>query len=100
MNDLEDQMVYKLSSIIEENDPNSAIIVGDMGFTDTNLMRFLRDDLGYGFAIRIRSNVYINEDGINAAPVWSYAPSDGSNIHIKNTFITHSLSKVESIIVS
>ncbi len=83
-----------------KKDSHKVAIVADMGFTDTNLMRFLRNDLGYGFVIRITSNIYVSEDGVNSAPAYSYAPNDGSVRTIENGLITHNFFELKSILIS
>ena len=96
MNQIEDDMIYNLAKSIGEKN-GKVVIVADRGFNDTNFMRFLKNEMGYDFTIRLRSNIYVYTTKTEGAPVYGHISENMQPKIIKNGFITKELFQIETI---
>jgi hypothetical protein len=57
--DYEDSVLRRLREVLPEG--VEVTIVADRGFADCKLMRFLAEELGFGFVIRLRGQYYVTD---------------------------------------
>lgn len=100
MNNTEDDLIFLFSEIIDELSISKVTVIADRGFVDTAFMKHLRDNFGFDFIIRIRSNILIKDGDSELIQAKYHAPEDGSTKIIKNGHITEKLFAVETIVIS
>ena len=98
MNQIEDDMIYDLAKSIGKKN-GKVVIVTDRGFNDTNFMRFLKNEMGYDFTIRLRSNIYVYTTKTEGAPVYGHISKNMRPKIIKDGFITKELFQIETIYI-
>ena len=66
----------------------SVCFLADRGFTDTQLMRYLRDDLHWHFRIRVKSNTWIHRAGKGWKQLHHYPLALGEAILLQGVTLT------------
>ncbi len=98
MNQIEDDMIYDLAESVGKRN-GKVVIVTDRGFNDTNFMWFLRDEMGYDFTMRLRSNIYVYTTESEGAPVYGHVNKNMQPKIITNGFITKELFRIKTIYI-
>lgn len=57
-NAYEDAVLWRLREVLPED--VQVTVIADRGFGDTNLLKFLRDDLKFGYLIRLKQNIWVS----------------------------------------
>ena len=96
MNQIEDEMIYNLAESIGKKS-GKVVIVTDRGFNDTSFMQFLRDEMGYDFTMRLRSNIYVHTTESEGAPVYGHIYRNMQPKVITDGFITRNLFRIKTI---
>jgi hypothetical protein len=77
-NDYEDKMLYQLSVLLNNKDIKVTVLA-DRGFSDTALFSYIKDDLGFDYIIRIKSNILMEVKGITKKTKDWVLPSGRAN---------------------
>jgi len=81
----EDQLLSRLKTVLPAG--VKVTLLADRGFADQKFFRFLDEELGFKYIIRIKSNTTIINNGIkNKASSW--LKTDGRSLGLKKAFIT------------
>ena len=81
----EDQLLSRLKTVLPAD--VKVTLLADRGFADQKFFRFLDEELGFKYIIRIKSSTTIIHKNIkNKAANW--LKPDGRNLGLKNAFIT------------
>jgi len=55
--DYEDALLHRLSEVLPEG--VAVTVIADRGFADCKLLKFLSEELGFGYVVRLRSQYYV-----------------------------------------
>lgn len=100
MNNVEDDILNDILEVISDLSPKSVIIVADRGFMDSKLMKYIKEELGYDFVIRIKSNIFVTDKDGETRYSRDWAPKDGTQKIIKDGYITSARFPVNTILCS
>ena len=56
-NRYEDELLYRFSKVVPEG--VGVTVVADRGFADCNLLKYLEEDLGFGYVVRLPASYYV-----------------------------------------
>lgn len=87
-NRYEDEVLQLLADCLPEG--VKVTLLADRGFADTKLFAFLRDDLGWDFAIRIRGSFTMTRESGLSHEVKDLVPSNGQAREMQNVLLTRS----------
>ena len=59
-NRYEDELLYRFSKVVPEG--VGVTVVADRGFADCNLFKYLEEDLGFGYVIRLPASYYVTSE--------------------------------------
>ncbi len=85
-NDYEDELLWQFKSCVPSG--IQVTVVADRGFTDTKFFEFIKQDLGFEYLIRIRSNIEVEDKKGIAKTAQEWLGEDGNIKLIKNAKIT------------
>jgi len=81
----EDQLLSRLKEILPTD--VEVLLLADRGFADQKFFRFLDEELGFNYIIRIKSSTTIIHKEIKNKAV-NWLKSDGKILHLKEAFLT------------
>jgi len=81
----EDQLLSRLKEVLPTG--IEVILLADRGFADQKFFRFLDEELGFKYIIRIKSSTTIIHKGIKNKAV-SWLNTEGKLLHLKEAFLT------------
>lgn len=96
-NRYEKQLLKRLKSIVPDN--VKATVLADRGFCNTDFFRFITEELGWDFVIRIKNNIYVEcvEGVVAKASEW--VPRNGRILELNDAVVTKSKNaQVNSVI--
>lgn len=85
-NDYEDELLWQFKTCVPSG--IQVTVVADRGFTDTKFFAFIKQDLGFEYLIRIRSNIEVEDKKGIAKTAQEWLGEDGHIKLIKNAKIT------------
>jgi len=81
----EDQLLTRLKMVLPSD--VQVIVLADRGFADRKFFRFLDEELGFQYIIRIKSTITITHKNIKKK-AGEWLKPDGSSLNLKDIFIT------------
>jgi hypothetical protein len=81
----EDQLLTRFKMALPSD--IQVILLADRGFADRKFFRFLDEELGFQYIIRIKSTITITHKSIKRKAA-EWLPSDGSRLQLKDIFMT------------
>lgn len=85
-NDYEDEILLRLKNALPPD--VKVTILADRGFFDTKLFRFLEEELGFEYFIRVRNNVLITDEAGMTQSAAEWVPQNGRTKVLRDVTIT------------
>lgn len=85
-NDYEDEILKRLYDSLPEN--VNVTIFADRGFCDIKLFEFLKQDLGFDYCIRVRSNIMVTNEQGETRQASDWVGKGGQTKTLRNASIT------------
>jgi len=95
-NGYEDEVLLQLRKIIPED--VHVTILADRGFCDIKLFRFLKEELGFDYTIRVRSNIIVTNENGEERKAGEWVGSNGRIKTLRNAGITKKGYQVPTIV--
>lgn len=85
-NEYEDEVLWRLKEVLPEG--IRVTVIADRGFGDTKLMSFLRDDLKFGYLIRLRKNIWVTSQEGERRKTADWVSANGRAKTLRQAHIT------------
>lgn len=96
-NNHEDALLARLSEIVPLE--VRVVIVADRGFGDQKLFRWLQEELGFDFIIRIRAGIQVTSASGECRSAGEWVGKNGRMRTLKHAFVTQDLTPVGQVVV-
>lgn len=86
--DYEDQLLHRLWEVVPEG--RSVTVIADRGFADCKLFKYLAEELGFGYVIRLRGQYYITDAKGTRKQARQWVGARGRTRTLRNATVTDS----------
>ena len=95
-NEYEDELLCRLHELVPSD--VKVTVLADRGFGDTKLFEFLKNELGFHFAIRIRGNIHVTDSKGEKRKAEEWVSSNGRARTLRNATVTANNYEVGTVV--